>query len=450
MLLEQFFDSGLGHASYLVADPDEGVAFLIDPDRHLAPYLERAAALGVLITHSFETHVHNDYVAGSPSLAALRPITVVTGTDASVAYPHVSLRDRDHIDIGALRVACVDTPGHTPEHVAFIVADLRRADDPQYLFSGGALLVGHIARVDLLGPELEEKMARAAYETLRNRVLPLADHIAVFPTHGGGSACTSSSVAGSRWTTLGFERRHNDVALAASGDFKGFHAAIGHGLPVAPAYYPQIRALNSRGAKAPPPEPLSRLRDPLPDGVMLIDPRAPHVFAMGHRRGALNVVGNDSFAVRVGAVVRFGSPMILLTTDLVAAQGLRRQLATIGFDDVRGIADAIPDTGEELARVRTVDARTAKALADKGALLVDVREISEYETAHAPGALHIPYEQIEGRLAELPAGRDAVLYCASGVRSSLAVSILERHGIAAANLRGGFSSWVGADLPTEA
>ena len=128
MLLEQFFDSGLGHASYLVADPDEGVAFLVDPDRHLSPYLERAAALGVLITHSFETHVHNDYVAGSPSLAALRPITVVTGADASVGYPHVSLGDRDHIDVGALRVACVATPGHTPEHVAFIVADLRRAD----------------------------------------------------------------------------------------------------------------------------------------------------------------------------------------------------------------------------------------------------------------------------------------------------------------------------------
>jgi hydroxyacylglutathione hydrolase len=450
VLLEQFFDPGLGHASYLVADPDEGVAFLVDPDRHLAPYLERAAALGVLITHSFETHVHNDYVAGSPRLAEMRPISVITGAEAGVGYPHVSLADGDHIDVGALRVRCVATPGHTPEHVAFLVADLRRAEDPQYLFSGGALLVGHIARVDLLGPELEEGLTRAAYETLRQRILPLADHIAVFPTHGGGSACTSSAVASSRWTTLGFERRHNDVVLAAAGDLTGFREAIGHGLPIAPAYYPQVRALNHRGAKAAPSDPLPRLRDPLPAGVTLVDPRAPHVFAMGHRQGALNVVGNDSFAVRVGAIVRFGSPLVLLTTDASAAQGLRRQLATIGFDDVRGIADAIPETGEELARVRTVDARAAKSLADEGAQLVDVREISEYDDAHAPGALHIPYEQLEGRLAELPARRDIIVYCASGVRSSLAVSILERHGIAAANMRGGFSSWVGADLPTEA
>src|SRR6058998_2290480 len=196
MLLQQFFDQGLGHASYLVADPDEGVAYLVE-----------AAKLGVLITHSFETHVHNDYVSGSPALAALRPISVVTGRDAEVRYPHIALADGDSVDVGALRVRCVATPGHTPEHVSYLVADLRRDEDPQFLFSGGALLVGHIARVDLLGPELEERLARAAYETLREKVLSLADYVAVFPTHGGGSACTAS-VAGSRWTTLGFERRH--------------------------------------------------------------------------------------------------------------------------------------------------------------------------------------------------------------------------------------------------
>ena len=449
MLLEQFFDSGLGHASYLVADPDEGVAFLVDPDRHLGPYLERAAQLGVLITHSFETHVHNDYVAGSPALAKLRPITVVTGPLARVGYPHVSLADSDHIDVGGLRVGSVATPGHTPEHVAFLVADLRRAEDPQYLFSGGALLVGHIARVDLLGPELEEKLSHAAYDTLRERVLTLADYVAVFPTHAGGSACTSSSVASSRWTTLGFERRHNDVARAALHGFADFREAISHGLPVAPAYYPNVRALNHQGASAPVQSLLALLRDPLPTDVTLIDPRAPHVFAMGHRPGALNVVGNDSFAVRVGAIVPFGAEVVLLTSDVDAANGLRRQLSTIGYDRVRGIAEPVPDTGEDLARVRVVDARGAKKLADRGARLVDVREISEYEKGHAPGALHIPYQELERRLEELRAGRDIVLYCASGVRSSLAVSILERHGIEAANLRGGFNSWVGADLPTE-
>jgi len=199
VLIEQFFDAGLGHASYLVADPDEGVAFLVDPDRHLGPYLDAASRLGVLITHSFETHVHNDYVSGSPALAQIRPISVVTGAGAEVGYPHIGLGDGETIVVGALRVRAVATPGHTPEHVAFLVADLARAEDPQFLFSGGALLVGHIARVDLLGPELEERLAKDAYDTLRDRVLSLADYIAVFPTHGGGSACTSSS-APRQWT----------------------------------------------------------------------------------------------------------------------------------------------------------------------------------------------------------------------------------------------------------
>jgi hydroxyacylglutathione hydrolase len=285
-------------------------------------------------------------------------------------------------------------------------------------------------------------------ETLRERVLALADYIAVFPTHGGGSACTSSDAASSRWTTLGFERRHNDVARAAMQDFARFRETIAQGLPVAPAYYPGVRALNHQGAPAPAMTPLRMLRDPLPDAA-LIDPRAPHVFATGHRRGALNIVGNDSFAVRLGAVVPFGTPLVLLTTDRDQAELLRRQLATVGYDDVRGVADPVPDTGEDLGRVRIVDAHTAKRMSDDGATLIDVRERSEYERAHAPGAMHIPYEQLPDRIAEVPRGRDVIVYCAAGVRSSLAASILERAGLDPINVRGGFSSWESAGLPTE-
>ena len=447
MLLEQFFDTGLGHASYLVADPDEGVAFLVDPDRHANRYLEAAARTGVLITHSFETHVHNDYVAGSTVLAALRPITVVTGAAAEVGYPRVGLADGQTIDVGALRVRAVATPGHTPEHVSYLVSDLRRAEEPQLLFSGGALLVGHIARVDLLGPALEEQLARAAYDTLRERILSLADHLVVFPTHGGGSACTSSSVAGSRWTTLGFERRHNDIARAAMKDFDTFRSAIDHGLPVAPAYYPHVRAMNQRGAHAAAATRLELMTDPLPSETTLVDPRPPHVFAAAHRRGAINVVGNDSFASRVGAVVPFGTPLVLLTTDPDAAAVLRDQLATIGYDDVRGMAEPVPDTGEDLSRTPMLDARAAGRLAEQGALLVDVRATSEFEGGHVPGAVHVPYEQLEQRFDELPRDRELVVYCAGGVRSSLAASLLERHGRTAANVRGGFAAWVGAGLP---
>ncbi len=445
MLIEQFFDAGIGHASYLVADPDAGVAFLVDPDRQIEAYLAAAARLGVLITDSFETHVHNDYVSGSRALAEMRPITVHAGTSAALAYPHSAHQDGDVVNVGELVIRCVATPGHTPEHVAYLVADLRRSDDPQYLFSGGALLVGQIARVDLLGAELAEELARSAYDTLRDRVLTLADYVAVFPTHGGGSAC-SADVAGSRWTTLGFERRHNHVARSATGDFEAFRATIAAGLPVAPAYYPYVRTLNARGAPIASRVSLPFISEIAADAVR-VDPRPPHVFGAGHRPGALNVVGNDSFAVRVGATVPFGSSIVILTTDIEQAERLRAQLAVIGYDDVRGYASPDPSSGEETLRIEQLDARPAAARSGEGALLVDVRERSEWEAGHAPGAVHIPYEEIRVRAHELPLDRPIITYCESGIRSSLAASVLESNGRTAANLRGGFTAWRSAKLP---
>jgi hydroxyacylglutathione hydrolase len=445
LLIEQFFDAGLGHASYLVADPDAGVAFLVDPDRNIDTYLAAAARLGVLITDSFETHVHNDYVSGSRALAELRPITVHAGSDAALGYPHASHADGDVITVGELAIRCLATPGHTAEHVAYLVADLRRSDDPQYLFSGGALLVGQIARVDLLGPKLAEELALSAYDTLRDRVLTLADYVAVFPTHGGGSAC-SADVAGSRWTTLGFERRHNRVARSATGSFSDFRATIAEGLPVAPAYYPHVRTLNARGAPIASRAPLPFLREVARDAVR-IDPRPPHVFGSGHRPGALNVVGNDSFAVRVGATVAFGSPIVILTSDAEQGDRLRAQLAVIGYDDVRGYASPDPSPGEEMQRVEQLDPRAAAARSAEGALLVDVRERSEWDAGHAPGAIHIPYENVRARAHELPLDRPIVTYCASGIRSSLAASILQADRRDVANIRGGFTAWRNAKLP---
>ena len=445
MLIEQFFDAGLGHASYLCADPDAGVAFLVDPDRHIDAYLAVASRLGVLVTHSFETHIHNDYLSGSPALAELRPIAVHTGASAEVAYPHVGLADDDVVRVGELAVRCVATPGHTPEHVSYLVSDLRRADDPQYLFAGGALLVGSIARVDLLGPVLEERLARQAYDTLRSRVLTLPDHLAVFPTHGGGSAC-AAVVAGSRWTTLGFERRHNHVTRAAQEDFATFHRTIREGLPVVPAYYPYVRALNGKGAPFADRRPLPLMRERALAGATLIDPRPPHLFGAGHRRAALNVVGNDSFAVRIGSTVPFGTPVVILTVDAEQAERLRSQLAVIGYDEVRGYASPEPEDGDVL-RIEQLDARTAASRTAAGDVLLDVREAGEWREGHAPGAVHIPYPQLRERAGELPSAGTVVIYCAGGIRSSLAASILEAAGREVANVRGGFTAWRNAGLP---
>lgn len=448
MLVEQYFTGGLGHASYLVADPESGVAFLVDPERDPEPYLAAAARLGVLITHSFETHVHNDYLSGSAALARIRPITVVTGASFEVEHPHTGLADGDEIAVGSLVVRAMATPGHTPEHVSYLVADLARSSEPQYLFSGGALLVGQIARVDLFGPRLEERLARDAFVTLRERILPLEDHLAVFPTHGGGSAC-STGTSSSRWTTLGFERRYNSVVAAALRDFDTFRSEVTHALPAAPAYYPHVRALNARGATLPPRGPLAFIGEDLlrkHDGV-LVDARPPHVFAAAHRTGALNDVGNDGFAVRLGATVPFGTPLVLLTDDADQAQRLRDQLAVIGYDEVRGYAPPVPHDDAHVARGAQIEAKDAAAL--PGAVLLDVREPAEWESGHAPGAVHIPYGRLAEGMADLPRDRPILTYCASGVRSSLAASLLRAGGYDAHNIRGGFAAWRGAGLPVE-
>lgn len=446
MLVQQLFDAGLGHASYLCADPEAGVAFAVDPGRDVEPYLAAADRLGVLITHSFETHLHNDYLSGSCALAELRPVTVVAPVDAELRYPHRGMADGDTVRVGELEVRAVATPGHTPEHMAWLVADLRRADEPQYLFSGGALLVGHIARVDLLGRELEERLTRDAFATLRDRVLSLPDHLAVFPTHGGGSSC-SGAVAGSRWTTLGFERHHNHVARAAMSDFDSFRRVISHELPAVPAYYPHVRERNQRGTGAVARAPLRQLAEAaLADAqLVLLDPRPPHIFGLGHRAGALNVVGNDGFASRVGATVRFGAPCAILTENAEQAERLRDQLAEIGYDDVRGYITPAP-SGRALAQIQQIEARAAAERATAGDLMLDVREAGEWAGGHAPGAIHIPYPDLSRRMGEIPRDRPIVAYCASGVRSSLAASLLAADGREARNLRGGFAAWQRAGL----
>jgi len=208
-----------------------------------------------------------------------------------------------------------------------------------------------------------------------------------------------------------------------------------------------VRKLNERGAAIASRAPLPFLREIAPDAIR-IDPRPPHLFGAGHRPGAFNVVGNDSFAVRIGATVAFGSPIVILTTDAEQAERLRGQLAVIGYDNVRGYASPDPAKSEEPLRIEQVDPRAAAArAAEGGALLLDVRERSEWDAGHAPGAVHIPYENLRERTHELPLDRPVLIYCASGIRSSLAASMLESSGRDVANVRGGFTAWRNAKLP---
>lgn len=316
MFLQQLFVKGLGHASYLLGDEDAGVAAVIDPRRDVDAYLGLAQAEGLRITDIFETHVHNDYASGADALREQTGAAVHASVDAGLTRPHHPVRHGDEIRLGRLRIRAIATPGHTPDHVSFAVADLSRSDDDWVLFSGGALLVGSAARPDLLGgPEEAARAAEVEFATLRDRIAPLPDWLELYPTHGPGSLC-GSGIGGKRWSTIGYERRHNPAL--SQPDAASFRRFILTDQPTVPAYWRRMRALNQRGA--PPVTELDAPRPMTPDQVehavghdaVVIDARDPSAFATGHVPGALGIGLADSFGTWVGSVVSADRPLVLV------------------------------------------------------------------------------------------------------------------------------------------
>ena len=437
MFLQQFFVRGLGHASYLVGDADAGLAAVVDPRRDVDAYLDLARAEGLRIVEILETHVHNDYVSGAEELRQRTGATVRASTIAALTRPHEAIADGDELHLGSLRFRVLATPGHTPDHVSFAVADLSRSTDDWVLFAGGALLVGTAARPDLLGgPEEAARAAAVAFATLRDRIAPLPDWVELYPTHGAGSLC-GSGIGGKRWSTIGYERRHNPALLQPDAD--AFRRFILTDQPTVPAYWRRMRALNQAGAA-----PLAGLGEPRPMTVeavehaaghdaVVVDARDPEVFAAGHIPGSFGIGLGDTFGTWVGSVVPADRELILVLThddDVAAALA---QLRRAGYDRVAGYLvggfDAWQASGNDIARL---DTRTADDLASQiasGAVRVlDVREANEWRAGHIAGAIHIPGGALPRRLDDVPDDGPVAVVCAGGYRSTVAASLLERAG----------------------
>jgi hydroxyacylglutathione hydrolase len=449
MFLQQLFVKGLGHASYLIGDADRGVAAVIDPRRDVEAYLELAGDEQLRITDLLETHVHNDYVSGAEDLRRRTGATVRAAAAAGLSRPHHALRDGDEFQVGALRIRAVATPGHTPDHLSFLVADLSRSDEDWVLFSGGAMLVGTAARPDLLGgPEEARRAASVLYETIRDRIVPLPDWIELYPTHGAGSLC-GSGIGGKRWSTIGFERRHNPAMNQPDAD--AFTRFILADQPSVPMYWRRMRALNQAGAV-----PVGELAEPRPmtpdevshaagHGAVIVDARETEQFAAAHIPGAQFVGLGDTFGQWAGSMIPIDREIVLVLerpADLAPAVD---QLRRAGFDRVigwlAGGMAAWPGETERLERVPVDEIATA------GVTVVDVREANEWRAGHIDGAMHLPGAQLPLRRDELPDG-PLVLVCASGYRSTVAASYLARAGRAeAANLAGGMDAYRSSRLP---
>ena len=473
MFIRQFQIDGLGHLSTLIGDEEAGLAAVVDPRRDVDIYVATARAHGLRISHAIETHLHNDYVSGSRELAAVTGAEQLIGAGAGLAYEHRPMADDDVAAVGALSFRVVDTPGHTPEHVAYSVADTSRAAEPVLLFTGGSLLVGAVGRTDLLGAEHARPYAEQMFHSLHDRILAHEDFVGVFPTHGAGSLC-STGIGSTLNSTIGFERRYNP--LLQPGEVDAFARALLAGQPAVPRYFARMRPTNQAGPRilggipGPTPMSLDELRRLVADGGLVIDLRSPREFAAGHLPSSLSIPAGSSFATWLGWVVDYDRPAVLILPDDDPGTGSPggmpggawddaiRQALRIGHESIAGHLDggfarwAAAGLPVESNGRLTVDELAAAV--DRGGaqapLVIDVRQASEYEAGHLDGAWHIGAGELPGRLDELPRDRPIATICGAGYRASVAASLLDAAGFTNVSaVADGVDAWTARGLPLE-
>jgi hydroxyacylglutathione hydrolase len=469
MFFKRFYDDGLAQASYLLGCEGTGESLVIDANRDVAQYEAEAAAQGLRITHVTETHIHADYVSGSRELArrtgALLLLSGEGGRDWQYGYAAESgaqlLRDGSRFVIGRVRIDVMHTPGHTPEHLSFLVTDTAAADRPVGLCSGDFLFVGDVGRPDLLERAAHfagtmDSAARALFGSLK-RVRQLPDYVQLWPGHGAGSAC-GKALGAMPQSTVGYEKISN-WALAID-DEDTFVREVLAGQPEPPLYFAEMKRLNRDG----PPmlggfKVLARL-DPcelpaeLAAGGIVIDIRGSMAFAEGHVPGTLNIPLSKSFNTYAGWLLPYDRDLRFVASVEGDATRAARELAMIGLDRVAGwfstdAIDAWAASGRPLERVARVTAREVSSRVLAGDVtVIDVRNASEWDEGHLPGAIHVPYGLIASRLAELPRSRPIVLQCQGGTRSAIAASVLLAHGVRdVVNLADGYDEWVREGLP---
>jgi hydroxyacylglutathione hydrolase len=465
MHLRQFVIDGLGHISALVADEAAGVAAVVDPRRDVDVYLAEAQARDLRITHVLETHLHNDYVSGARELAALTGAVHAIGAGSELAHDFRGVRDGDALEVGSLELRVLETPGHTPEHVSYTLADRTRAHEPLAVFTGGSLLVGAVGRTDLLGSEHAEQYARDMYHSIHEVLLAQEDFVTVLPTHGGGSLC-SKSISSTPNSTVGFERRHNELLGVA--DIDDFCTRLLEGQPAYPRYFSRMRSINQAGPRplgaipSSTPLPVARVRELLAAGHLLLDLRHPAAHAAGHVAGSLSIPAGSSFGTWLGWVVAPERPLILLLERPGQWDDAVRQALRIGYENVAGHLQggfaAWQESGgavESTGRLTVTDLRRSLERDGAGAgkresLVLDVRQRDEYETGHVPGAVHLHAGDLPERLAGLPRDADIMAICASGYRSSVAASLLRQAGFEHVSwVSGGVPAWDAAGYPLE-
>lgn len=468
MIVRRFFEPLIAQASYLIGCGAAGEAIVIDPHRDADVYLRAAAQENLKITLVTETHIHADYLSGSRELARRTGATMLLSDegDDSWKYGFASearlIRDGDRVSIGNVKIDIVHTPGHTPEHLTFLITDGAVADAPIGAATGDFIFVGDVGRPDLLEKAANikgtmEQGARTLYRSLQ-RFNQHEDWLQIWPGHGAGSAC-GKGISAVPHSTLGYERRFNWAFKVRDED--DFVANVLKGQPDPPKYFAMMKRLNKEGPRV-----LGRLCTPprMDDGALaslsargalIIDTRAAADYAASFVPGTLNISLNNSFVTWAGWLVPYDQDVYLLLGEGAETrlEEAIRALALIGLDRVVGYfaSTAIAAAAREttLASIPQAMPRGV-ATRDDHVAVIDVRNDQEWQAGHVPGARHIPLGYLVDRIAEVPRDRSVIVHCQAGARSAIAASLLRRAGINdVTNMVGGFGAWTAAGLPSE-
>jgi hydroxyacylglutathione hydrolase len=457
VIFETVRTDGLAHLSYLIGDPSSGRAAVIDPRRDVDVYLELARKHRLTITHAVETHIHADFVSGSRELAArtgTARVHVSVEDGAHYGFAHESVYAGARIDLGAVRLTAVHTPGHTPEHMAYLATE---RENPWGFFSGDFLFADSVGRPDLLGAGQTPGLARALFRSLRTALAPLADAVPLYPAHGAGSACGANIC--DRQSTIGHERRHNPALQFT--DESAFIDWVLRTAPPMPHYYPRMKKINAQG-----PEVLNGLptvewlepgafRRRLAAGdFQLIDNRTMRAFGGGHIAGAWNIGPRPELSLWAGWMLDPARPIALVLPHDGDLPEVQREFLRVGFTRfagcLKGGMDAWVTAGlpvEKLAQVPVQELNPL--LPPRDFQLLDVRTPHEWDEGHLPGAHYLFLGELPQKLKDLNPDKPVVVYCASGYRASLAASILQAGGFTVAeNLAGGYQAWTAAGFPT--
>jgi len=444
--IEPFVDTGLGNSAYLIGSHDTKQGILIDPLRDVDRYLHAASELGLTLTHVLDTHLHADFVSGNLEIANQTGAIIGASAEAKVGFDHQPLTEDSVIDLGAFQIRVMTTPGHTPEHVSYLIVE-PDGKTPSALFSGGALIVGGAARTDLLTHELTLPLASHLYHTIHDKLLKLPDELSVFPTHGAGSFCVAPA-SSERTTTIGHERKTNKLAQPQSEAEFIQHALMG--LPAYPTYYKYMRAINQQGGKLLGGVPIlkpysaSEVKALMDDGVVVLDIRHQKAFGAGHIPNSYGIRVDAPLVVWAGWVIPFGSRIVLLGESADQREDATRQLIRIGYDDVLGYLEGGIEAWAREYPVETVRSIKAKELGEQlnEVTLVDVRGLSEWNEGHIPGAKHFEGGRIAWEAFPFPQDKPLAIQCASGSRSMVAISVLKRRGIHNVfQVEGGITQW---------